>query len=251
MTSRKEKIQDKRSQEAKEQQQVRMIAAAIGVIMIIGVAVYIAWQNDVFFRPYNPTETAYSGTPDEICTQAQPYGSPTASQFVQAEKVTTASVDYAAIFCTDAGAVYIDLFEDRTPITVNNMVFLANNNFYNGTIFHRVIPEFMAQGGDPTGTGSGSPGYRFADEFLPDLTFDRPYLLAMANSGPGTNGSQFFITFVPTDWLNGAHTIFGEVISGQDVVDRITVRDPQVPNAPATILQAVIIVTPSQVTIPQ
>lgn len=253
MTSRKEKIKDKREQEIKEQQQVRMAAAAIGVLMILGVAIYIAWQNDVFFRPYNPTETGYSGTPDEICTQAQPFGTPTGNQFAQADRVTNSSIDYAAIFCTNVGAVYIDLFEDRTPITVNNMVFLANNNFYNGTIFHRVLEGFMAQGGDPTGTGSGSPGYRFADEVFPDLTFDRPYLLAMANSGPGTNGSQFFITFVPTDWLNGRHTIFGEVISGQQVVDSLMIRDPQMvpPTAPASTLLAVIIVTPSQVTAPQ
>ena len=159
--------------------------------------------------------------------------------------------DYRAIFCTTQGAIYLDLFEDRTPLTVNNMVFLASEGFYNNLIFHRVIEGFMAQGGDPTGTGTGGPGYRFTDEFLPDLVFDRPYLLAMANSGPGTNGSQFFITFDQTPWLNGGHTIFGEVISGQNVVDSLVIVDPSAvnPDIEPSILQGVFIITdPSQVT---
>lgn len=120
----------------------------------------------------------------------------------------------------------MELFDDQAPKTVNNFVFLARNGFYDGTTFHRVLDGFMAQGGDPTGTGMGGPGYQFEDEISPDLTFDRPGLLAMANSGPNTNGSQFFITFVPTPHLNGLHTIFGEVIEGMDVVEGITRRDP-------------------------
>src|SRR6202042_291352 len=98
----------------------------------------------------------------------------------------------------------------------------TTGKLYDGTIFHRIIPDFMIQGGDPLGSGRGGPGYKFADEIHPDLRFDRPYLLAMANAGPGTNGSQFFITVVPTPWLNGKPTIFGEVIEGADVVDRIS-----------------------------
>jgi len=138
---------------------------------------------------------------------------------------------------TSQGRVVIRLFPDHAPKTVRNFVELAEggrqwtdprtgrastSKLYDGTIFHRVIPDFMIQGGDPLGTGTGGPGYKFVDEFHPDLRFDRPYLLAMANAGPGTNGSQFFITVVPTPWLNGKHTIFGEVIEGADVVDRIS-----------------------------
>ncbi|HEV8278771.1 MAG TPA: peptidylprolyl isomerase [Streptosporangiaceae bacterium] len=138
---------------------------------------------------------------------------------------------------TSQGTIVIHLLSDHAPKTVRNFVDLAQGarewtdprtgstttgRLYDGTIFHRVIPNFMIQGGDPLGTGTGGPGYKFADEFHPDLAFDRPYLLAMANAGPGTNGSQFFITTVPTPHLNRRHTIFGEVIEGQDVVDQIS-----------------------------
>jgi peptidyl-prolyl cis-trans isomerase A (cyclophilin A) len=142
-----------------------------------------------------------------------------------------------ATLTTSRGPIVVRLFPDHAPKTVRNFVELAagsrewsdprtrqvtNRRLYDGTIFHRVIPDFMIQGGDPLGTGTGGPGYRFADEFHPDLAFDRPYLLAMANAGPGTNGSQFFITTVPTPWLTGKHTIFGEVIEGSKVVDDIS-----------------------------
>jgi peptidyl-prolyl cis-trans isomerase A (cyclophilin A) len=138
---------------------------------------------------------------------------------------------------TSQGTVQVRLFPDQAPKTVRNFVELAEGSrewtdprtrqptagrLYDGTVFHRVIPRFMIQGGDPLGTGTGGPGYKFADEIHPDLRFDRPYLLAMANAGPGTNGSQFFITVVPTPHLNGKHTIFGEVVEGRDVVDRIS-----------------------------
>ena len=144
---------------------------------------------------------------------------------------------------TSQGDVVVRLFPDHAPKTVRNFVELAQGSrewthpgtrqssqepLYNGTIFHRVIPDFMIQGGDPLGTGTGGPGYKFADEIHPDLRFDKPYLLAMANAGPGTNGSQFFITVAATPWLNGKHTIFGEVIDGVDVIKAIT----QVPTAP-------------------
>ena len=145
---------------------------------------------------------------------------------------------HIATLRTNHGDIRITLFPDHAPKTVANFVGLATGEqpysqpnakggtsgpFYDGSVFHRVISGFMIQGGDPTGTGRGGPGYQFGDEFHPDLRFDRPYLLAMANAGPGTNGSQFFITVAPTTWLNRKHTIFGEVAdqSSRDVVDAI------------------------------
>jgi cyclophilin family peptidyl-prolyl cis-trans isomerase len=133
---------------------------------------------------------------------------------------------YYATLKTDKGDIKVQLYADRAPMTVNNFVFLAREGFYDNTTFHRVIEEFMAQAGDPTGTGMGGPGYTFADEFWPGATFDRRGLLAMANAGPGTNGSQFFITFAPTPWLDGGHTIFGEVLEGDEVLSQLTLRDP-------------------------
>ncbi len=138
-----------------------------------------------------------------------------------------ASHDFQASILTEKGEIVVDLFENESPITVNSFVFLARQGFYDGTMFHRVLDGFMAQAGDPTGTGSGGPGYTFEDEVRNGLSFDRAGLLAMANSGPSTNGSQFFITFVPTPHLDGRHTIFGEVVEGQDVLDSLTRRDPQ------------------------
>lgn len=118
---------------------------------------------------------------------------------------------------TAKGDVNINLLPDKSPVTVANFVNLAKKGYYDGLKFHRVIDNFMAQGGDPTGTGAGGPGYRFEDEVNNGLNFSKPGKLAMANAGPGTNGSQFFITTVPTEWLNGNHTIFGEVVSEADL----------------------------------
>ena len=188
-------------------------------------------------------QDAVSGTPEDICEAATPSDEPETREFTEAEDVLEVGVDYHAIFCTDAGAVYIDLYESLAPMTVNNFVFLAESGYYNNIIFHRVLEDFMAQGGDPTGTGSGGPGYQFRDEFSPFMTFDRPGLLAMANAGAGTNGSQFFITTVATPHLDFAHTIFGEVLAGQENVEGITLRDPSQADSPATTLETVVIVT--------
>lgn len=138
-----------------------------------------------------------------------------------------------AVLTTEKGEIVLELFYKQAPLTVTNFVGLAEGTldaakgkpFYDGLKFHRVIADFMIQGGDPLGNGTGGPGYKFADEFVEGLIFDKPGKLAMANSGPNTNGSQFFITHVPTDWLNYKHTIFGEVVTGQDVVDAVAQND--------------------------
>ena len=125
------------------------------------------------------------------------------------------------------GRVVIELLPDLAPRHVERVKTLARQGFYDGTVFHRVIEGFMAQGGDPTGTGMGGPGYKFQDEFAPTLKHTKPGILSMANAGPGTNGSQFFITFGPTPHLDNKHSIFGEVSEGMDIVNKITIRDPQ------------------------
>ena len=128
---------------------------------------------------------------------------------------------------TNKGTIKLRLFWEKTPVTVGNFTNLAKRGFYNNLIFHRVIPDFMIQGGCPDGTGMGGPGYRFEDECLSDLKHDKPGILSMANAGPHTNGSQFFITHVPTPWLDGKHTIFGEVLGDddQDIVNSIIQGD--------------------------
>jgi cyclophilin family peptidyl-prolyl cis-trans isomerase len=181
------------------EQTIQYVAGAI-VLLVIG---FFAWR----LIPSN------SGEPKQ-------YDAPPAIS-IDITKRYTATVEME-----NGGEFVIELFDDKAPITVNNFVFLAREGFYDGTTFHRVLDGFMAQGGDPTGTGAGGPGYSFEDEFSDDLVFDRAGLLAMANSGPNTNGSQFFITFAPTPHLNGLHTIFGEVIEGMDVVNALTRRDP-------------------------
>jgi cyclophilin family peptidyl-prolyl cis-trans isomerase len=149
---------------------------------------------------------------------------------------------YEARMVTDAGEMRIRLHADKAPRTVNNFVFLAREGFYDGVIFHRVIPRFMAQGGDPTGTGTGGPGYKFADEFHPDLRHDHPGVLSMANAGANTNGSQFFLTHVPTPWLDNKHSVFGEITEGLDVLMAIPERDPKARGAPAVAIRSIEIV---------
>ncbi|MBV8827804.1 MAG: peptidylprolyl isomerase [Acidobacteriaceae bacterium] len=133
--------------------------------------------------------------------------------------------NYSATLDTSRGSIVVDLFPKEAPKTVNNFVFLAREGFYDGTLFHRVIPNFMIQGGDPEGSGRGGPGYRFEDETKGNPQKHQVGSLSMANAGPNTNGSQFFITHVVTDWLDGKHTVFGRVRSGQDVVNAVKQGD--------------------------
>lgn len=135
--------------------------------------------------------------------------------------------EYVATLHTEKGEIVIALYPEIAPFAVNNFVFLAQNDWYDNVSFHRVLEGFMAQGGDPSGTGMGNPGYLFSIEVNPSLKFDRPGLIAMANAGPTANGSQFFITYGPTEHLDGQFTIFGEVIQGMDVAESLTLRDPQ------------------------
>jgi peptidyl-prolyl cis-trans isomerase B (cyclophilin B) len=184
-----------------------------------------------------PTLPVQSGT----ATAGQPVkrfvdvGGSRIAQYSNVPPVTIdTSAQYSAVIRTNLGNMAIELFAALAPVTVNNFIFLANDGFYDGVVFHRVIPSFMIQGGDPLGQGTGGPGYRFQDEFVASLTFDQPGKLAMANSGPATNGSQFFVTTVPTPHLNNLHTIFGQITQGQDVADAISLAQAGPGNRPVT-----------------
>lgn len=172
--------------------------------------------------------------PSDTAARNGMYGAPPAMQ-IDPDKT------YLATFETEKGDIVVELFADKAPNTVNNFVFLAREGFYDNTTFHRVIADFMAQGGDPTGTGTGGPGYTFADEFHPDLTHDGPGVLSMANAGPNTNGSQFFLTFAATPWLDGAHAVFGKVVEGMEVLQSLTVRDPMSASEPGDEIETITI----------
>jgi cyclophilin family peptidyl-prolyl cis-trans isomerase len=200
----------------------QQIIIAVAVVAVIAVA----W---VFFSgKLSPKAELVAGQPSEASAPAQDsVPQPSGKQYDAAPKMTIdVKKQYFATFkMAKGGEFVVQLYADKAPITVNSFVFLANDGFFNGVTFHRVLEGFMAQGGDPTGTGQGGPGYEFVNEDS-DLTFDKPGVLAMANAGRDTNGSQFFITFGPTEQLNGGYTIFGQVTSGMDVVNGITMRDP-------------------------
>jgi len=149
------------------------------------------------------------------------------------------SKSYSARFKTERGEIVCELFAPDAPLTVENFVNLARSGYYDGTTFHRVIPGFMAQGGDPTGTGSGGPGYTFGDEFSARRRHDGPGVLSMANAGPRTNGSQFFMTFAATPHLDNKHTVFGRVTSGMDVLRSIRERDPGRDRAPGDRIETI------------
>lgn len=217
-----------------------LIAAAMFVLAACGGGAEATPTAEATTVAATPTEAAAAESTATPEAQQPAAAAPVADSKIPAEvaarankykelppNVLVAGKYYYATLKTAKGTIKVQLYADRTPMTVNNFVFLAREGYYDNTTFHRVLDGFMAQGGDPTGTGAGGPGYQFEDEIKEGIGFDRPGLLAMANAGPGTNGSQFFLTFAPTEWLNGRHTIFGEVIEGLDVLNQLTRRDPE------------------------
>jgi peptidylprolyl isomerase len=208
---------NKRPVKKKQNTNVRWIAGAVIVLVVIA----IAWSIYSSQKPAaqsGQTPAAQSGKAPVLVGTKEYDAAPPMT--IDKSKQYSATVKMAK-----GGEFVIQLYADKAPITVNSFVFLARQGYFDGTTFHRVLEGFMAQGGDPTGTGGGGPGYEFVNEDS-DLTFDKAGVVAMANAGRDTNGSQFFITFGPTEQLNGGYTIFGQVISGMDVVNGITLRDP-------------------------
>lgn len=197
----------------------------VGIALVALVLAFFAWQY--FPRP-KPATTSTGNTIVGTSEACQIFDEiPAAAQYsAPPPQLVDESSSYFATFKMEKGGEFVaELYTSKAPITVNSFVFLACKGFFNGVTFHRVLDGFMAQGGDPQGTGGGGPGYEFVNENS-DLTFDKEGVLAMANAGPDTNGSQFFITFGPAEFLNGGYTIFGQVVEGMDVVNSITKRDP-------------------------
>jgi len=219
---------DKRAAKDKQQETIRNVAIVVIAVAIVAIVWVIASS-----QKKTPQATTSGPTPALVGTKQYSAAPP---MLIDTKKQYTATVKMA-----NGGEFVIQLYPDKAPITVNSFVFLARQGFFDGVTFHRVLEGFMAQGGDPTGTGGGGPGYQFVNE-KSDLTFDKPGVVAMANAGPDTNGSQFFITFGPTPNLNGGYTIFGQVTSGMDVVNAIKRRDPNTnPTFPGDAIQSVTI----------
>jgi cyclophilin family peptidyl-prolyl cis-trans isomerase len=213
-----------------------LLVIIFGVLILVGVIIVWSLPKLQSMAPLPPLASPTLGTPTPPTltatvdpnspTPQTPAATSASKQYTSAPVIIDVKKQYFATFkLAKGGEFVVQLFPDKAPITVNSFVFLAREGFYNGTTFHRVLEGFMAQGGDPTGTGAGGPGYQFKNEDS-DLKFDKPGVVAMANAGRDTNGSQFFITFVPVAQLNGGYTIFGQVVSGMDVVNGITRRDP-------------------------
>jgi len=209
---------------------MQQVAIAIMVVGVIAIVLVLLIGSKSIFSSGVPTlsaDAAQSGQASTPDTSQPAAAAPSSKQYTSAPPMTIdVKKQYFATFkMAKGGEFVVQLFPDKAPLTVNSFVFLAQDGFYNGTTFHRVLDGFMAQGGDPTGTGSGGPGYEFANE-KNDLAFDKPGVMAMANAGPNTNGSQFFIMFDKFGLSENDYTIFGQVTSGMDVVNAITRRDP-------------------------
>ncbi len=199
-----------------DKKNILIVAGFVAILAVALIVIFVLIYNNLS----QPGPTAPGGSAAQPTASGTKQWSAAPAMQIDKSKSYTATVKMAK-----GGEFVIQLYADKAPITVNSFVFLARQGFFNGVTFHRVLDGFMAQGGDPTGSGSGGPGYKFVNEDS-DLKFDKPGVVAMANAGRNTNGSQFFITFVPTAQLNGGYTIFGQVTSGMDVVNGITRRDP-------------------------
>jgi cyclophilin family peptidyl-prolyl cis-trans isomerase len=235
---------ERREAVARQKAERKRIITVVGGLVALALVAIIVWQ----VWPEPEAEPAAESAASTTLDGERPLAdlSPAERNNYYNEPPPTVidtSKEYEAVITTEKGEMRFRLFDDETPITVNNFVFLANQGFYDNTTFHRVLEDFMAQAGDPTGTGSGGPGYQFEDEFVDSLSFDQRGLLAMANAGPGTNGSQFFVTFNAegSSHLTGAHTIFGELIEGDDVLSAITLRNPG-SDTPADVIERIDIV---------
>lgn len=228
-SKRKAKIEARK----KTERNIQIIAGTVILLIIAGVL----WMVYSSQKPTTPAANApaASGAPASAAVEKKTYSAAPAMSIDKTKK-------YMAIFKLAKGGEFtVQLFADKAPNTVNSFVFLAREKYFDGTTFHRVLDGFMAQGGDPTGTGMGGPGYKFANEDS-DLKFDKPGVLAMANAGRDTNGSQFFITFVATPQLDGGYTIFGQVTDGMDIVNGITRRDPdQNPDFTGDVIESITI----------
>ncbi len=217
----------RKQRQLRVRQKKSLLSIAIGIIVVIIIA--ILWM---IFASHNP-QTQVGQIPSLVGTKQYSFAPPML--------IDTTKQYFAAVKMAKGGEFVIQLFADKAPITVNSFIFLARQGYFDGVTFHRVLEGFMAQGGDPTGTGMSGPGYKFINEDS-DLTFDKSGVVAMANAGRDTNGSQFFITFSPQERLNGGYTIFGQVISGMEVVNAIIRRDPdQNPTFPGDAIESITI----------
>jgi cyclophilin family peptidyl-prolyl cis-trans isomerase len=200
-------------------------------------------EADVDLEAETPVPLTEDATLDDVCEDASDIEEPARLQYLTPEDVLDDDVDYGAVFCTEAGNFRVDLYEKEAPIATNSFVYLASRHFFDNTTFHRVIEDFVIQGGDPTGSGFGGPGYEFVNETDNDLSFGGIGVLGLANAGPDTNGSQFFVTMAPVARLDGGYTIFGQVQEGMGSVYDVEVRDPDTATEPGTLIYTVIIVT--------
>jgi cyclophilin family peptidyl-prolyl cis-trans isomerase len=231
---KKLEAREKAQQKQKTERTIMYIGIAVAVLVIIGIA-WVLWPGNTPEQAAAPTDVSANATAVDAYSAGKQYAAYPPMTIDPSKKY------FATFKMANGGEFVVQLYPDKAPKTVNSFVFLANDGYYNGTTFHRVLKDFMAQGGDPTGTGMGGPGYQFENEDN-DLRFDKEGVVAMANAGRDTNGSQFFITFGPQDYLNGGYTIFGQVTEGMDVVKNITLRDPDTnPDFPGDAIESVTI----------